>query len=450
MAPLGSPVRGDSVAVDDDSPGGTIQKMKDEEMQVGRVQEWWSEGGGPGAAASNPILAAVEAAVLSEVVSAGGSYHLVLTADRLDGLHRRYAGSKDPALEPLQKALQTRGGSKSQARVVGMLLFREARSLYEKYTNGTLPVPSPPVSVQASSTPAQALVQLDEEWSPPRLFVNSSAYPAGAQMAVRSAPNHSSELMVKFPAGAEYRASGRVGEFLQICLELNGAQMKGYALHSMGDTVLLVPLSPEPARKEESQETAENQPPLMDETWSPPRRFVPSDSYPAGAQLAVRAGPSKTSRQLAAMPSDTHYMATGFKGDYLQICVEVDGSSRTAYVPHTLGSMVLLVQAPPETPPSGGGGPFAELAPVAKSKGQGVPETPATPAAKAAIAAAVAAEAATHAAAVESAASGRMAALESKVQEQDRYIQALQAEMVRMRVQLAAIADAFRPLQASP
>lgn len=412
---------------EEDTSQETSQKILDEGLAVRQVQEWWSDGHGPSAVQRNPILAAIDPGILAEVVSACGGYHNILSADRLDGLHRRLGNGNEQTLEPLRKALQTRGGTKAQARVVGMLLFKEARSLHvECLEGGFAPGPhSAPADVAPANNgaAAQEEVRLDEAFPSPRLYVCADSYPEGAQMALRAGPSSKSSLLATLPANTEYHATGIVGDFVQVQVQMDNTFISAYALHKIGDMVLLVAAqtaaSAQPAHAGSAPTSQTN---ALDEAWSPPRRFVCSDTYPEGAQMAVKAGPSRESKQIATVPAGAEYIATGRCGDYLQVRIEIDGVMTTAYVPHTLGDMLLLVPAEVEAPP-----------------------TPA-PAARAAAAAVAAAEAANAAAAAEAATGDRVFMLEKKVAGQEQHIQALQAEMAQMRAQLSAVAAAFRPL----
>lgn len=433
MAPTGSPTRDD--ATEEETAHDASEKIKEEELQVRRVQEWWADGDGPAAVSKSPVLAAIDCSLLAEIISAGGSYHQILTGDRLDGLHRRHGSSTDPAMEPLRRALQTRGGSKAQARVVGMLLFREARTLFEQGDGQTCiaPAVAPSSASAAAGTEGEDVAKagqeprLDEAWAQPQLFVASPAYPEGAQMAVRAGPSGRSELLMKVPANTQYLATGRVGEYLQIRIKFEGKTTNAYVLHSLGETVLLVPAqaaASSPPTANSSKACADSAAPEtpLDEAWAPPRRYVCSDSYPAGAQMAVREAPE--GKQVGTLPAGTEYTVTGRTGDWLQIRLDIDGKSTSAFVPQRLGDLLLLVPAAGEAPSA----------------------SPSAPAAKAAAAAAVAAKAATEAAAVEAETGGRIAFLEAKVVQQDQIIQALQAEMKQLRSQLGVVSAAFRPL----
>lgn len=442
------------------------EKIREEQEQIGRVQAWWSEGVARSQVTRSATLSAIDEALLSELIAAGGGYHTILTADRLDGMHRRLGSSTEPALEPLRRALQTRGGAKSQARVVGMLVFKEARSLYEQSgwvercldqargVSGLLSTAAPAVPPAAAAAGAQGggpeaaaggaaddspAVKLEEKWSPPRRYVCADSYPQGAQMAVRSAPNQKGEIIATVPEGTEYMATGRVGEYLQVAVTQNGVASYAYVLHSLGELVLLVqappappaaagqPAGAAPAASSPSGSSAARDAVGLDEVFSPARRYVCAETYPAGAQMAVRSAPSRDGQQVATLPPGAEYLATGRVGDYLQISLEVDGARTTAYALHSMGDLTLLV---PE------------------ASGQ---ETPAAAAAAAAVAAAEAAQVA--AAAAKAASEGRVEALEAKVAQQDRQlqvqdsqIQSLQNELAMLKAQLGAVATAFRPL----
>lgn len=426
-----------SPSVDEDASQETSEKIKEEESSVNRVQEWWASGHGPASVAKNPILSAVDAGILAELISAGGSYHNILTTDRLDGLHRRLGNGTEPELENLRKALQTRGGAKAQARVVGMLLFKETRSLHlqveaagqvgSAFTAALDVAANTPVSnvtAPIATVPAQEETSLDEAWTIPRLYVCSESYPEGAQMAIRSAPNSKSSLVCTAPAGTEYWATGIVGEFLQVRIDIDGSQIIAYALHKIGSQVLLVPGTEQMASAEVG---AKQNSVMLDEVFSLPRRYVCSESYPDGAQMAVRSNPNRESAQIATLPQGFEYIATGRRGDYLQIRLEINSETTIAYVTHTIGDLVLLIPKPD----------------VVQSS-QEKDETPAT---RAAAAAALAAQAATDIAKAEAATTLRVAALEAKVSEQDKMIQALRAELAAMRNQMSCVALAFRPLE---
>lgn len=315
-----------------------------------------------------------------------------------------------------------------------MLLFKEARSFHLQWSEGTMTAPPPAAKAPVAAAAVQEEVRLDESFAAPRLYVCSDSYPEGAQMALRSGPSDKSSLLATLPANTEYYVTGIAGDFVQVQVQIDGAFTSAYALHRIGDTVLLVPAaaqpaaSPAPSPMKPAPAAAPMASPRvqavsLEEAWSPPRRFVCSDSYPEGAQMAARSGPNRESKQVATIGAGAEYMATGRCGDYLQIRLEIDGVPTTAYVTHTIGEMLLLVAAEPE---------------AASASMQ--------PAARAAAAAVAAAEAATAAAAAEAVTGGRVVALEAKVMAQERQIQAMQAEMAQMRATLSMVATAFKPL----
>jgi len=354
MASAGGGVANDELGGGEEKASAqTAEKIKDEEKEVRLVQDWWSSDGddaGPASASRRPMLACVEEKVLAEVIAAGGNYHMVLSADRLDGLHRQHGSGSDPAVEPLRKALQARGGSKAQARAVGMLLFKEARTLREQCAAGGASTPmrlasiaTPARSANAAVPPAASApplpaatgvgleVKLDEAYLVPRRFVCSEAYPAGAFMAARLAPSSKSELVAKLPDDFAYLARGRIGEWLEVQVDRNGTLCRAYVLHTIGDQVMLVPAVPAVC---------------LEEAWNPARRWIQAESYPEGAQMAARAAPSRDGKQVATLPHHYEYHATGRSGDYLQIYLDIEGARTAAYVLHTLGDLVLLRPGP--------------------------------------------------------------------------------------------------------
>merc|ERR1712217_15384 len=155
----------------------------------------------------------------------------------------------------------------------------------------------------------------------------------------------------------------------------------------------------------------------MGEVWSPAKRYVCAESYPEGAMMAVRAAPTRESKQLMTIGACKEYFVTGRVGDYLQINVEIDGVPTPGYVPHIIGDRVLLVPAPIELQQ----------------------QQSTAPAAAAAAALSRATEAVTVAAAAEAATTGRVEALEARVVQQEHHIQTLEKEIVQLRTQLALI-----------
>lgn len=432
----------------------TAASILDEVKHVQQVQEWWcsSPTGPPAAVSTNPTLACIEERVLAEVIASGGSYHLILSADRLDGLHRQYGSTTDPALESLRKALLARGGSKAQARALGMLLFKEARALkdqYEQDKSGTLArTPTPSRTAVASPSPATPAaperVMLDEAWPAPRRFVCSGAYPQGAMMAARAAPNSKGEIVAKLPADFTYNVTGRIGDWLEVQVENNGVQSKAYVLHVIGDQAMLVcPAKPQ----------------NLDESWSIAKRWVKAEGYPEGAQMAAKSAPIKESKQTATLGPDFEYWATGRVGDFLQILLEIDGTMQPAFVLHTLGDLVLLKPDPasaaiakqavadaamPVVPPMPRCGSPQVASNSASLQPAGQLQAHQQRAYDAAAAARIAAEAASSAACAARAASDmRTDALEAKVAMQERRIQSLQAELLQLRSGMASAASAL-------
>ncbi|CAE8591106.1 unnamed protein product, partial [Polarella glacialis] len=213
-----------------------------------RFQTWWSEGQGATGAEAHPMLSLVEAGLLSDIVAAGASYHNILSADRLDALQRvaDQSSASGAALEALRRSLQTKGGAKSQARVVGNLLFKESMAVFD--TAGSERSPSPqqaptpvaaPTAASAPATPSSAAV-LDEIFDPPRSYVCSESFPAEATVAVRAAPQQDSEMLTTLPYGTQILANGQRGNFLQFRLEPAGQE--AFVPRIIGDLVLFVPL----------------------------------------------------------------------------------------------------------------------------------------------------------------------------------------------------------------
>merc|ERR1719327_980559 len=214
--------------------------MRDQDNQVQRLMSWWEAGHGASAAAAHPVLSAIDVGHLAEIVSAGANYHTILTPERIFNMQQQLGNGSEPALEPLRKALLSRGGAKGQARAVGTLLFREAMIVFERCQGGGA---AGPPSVAPSSLPVAKAVALDEIWAAPRRFVNSEAYPAGAQIAARSAPRKESDMIATFSAGATFLATGRCGEYLQFLLE--DGKTSAYVPSRIGGLELLVPATPE-------------------------------------------------------------------------------------------------------------------------------------------------------------------------------------------------------------
>ncbi|CAE8686020.1 unnamed protein product, partial [Polarella glacialis] len=224
---------------------GAIAEQQD---HLARFQRWWSEGQGATGAEAHPMLSLVEAGLLSDIVAAGASYHNILSADRLDALQRvaDQSSASGAALEALRRSLQTKGGAKSQARVVGNLLFKESMAVFD--TAGSERSPSPqqaptpvaaPTAASAPATPSSAAV-LDDIFHPPRSYVCSESFPAEATVAVRAAPQQDSEMLTTLPYGTQILANGQRGNFLQFRLEPAGQE--AFVPRIIGDLVLFVPL----------------------------------------------------------------------------------------------------------------------------------------------------------------------------------------------------------------
>jgi len=224
---------------------GAIAEQQD---HLARFQRWWSEGQGATGAEAHPMLSLVEAGLLSDIVAAGASYHNILSADRLDALQRvaDQSSASGAALEALRRSLQTKGGAKSQARVVGNLLFKESMAVFD--TAGSERSPSPkqaptpvaaPTAASVPATPSSAAV-LDEIFDPPRRYVCSESFPAEATIAVRAAPQQDSEMLTTLPYGTQILATGQRGNFLQFRLEPAGQE--AFVPRIIGDLVLFVPL----------------------------------------------------------------------------------------------------------------------------------------------------------------------------------------------------------------
>ena len=209
-----------------DAPGASTEDaILEQQDQVQRFQSWWAEGKGAPLAAAHSMLSQVDAPVLTEVIAAGANYHNCLSADRLDTLQRKVGQSSSPCLEALRRALQTKGGAKSQARAVGSLIFKEAMDVFknppaevEKTPAGTNAETVPEQLPQAVQESAQNVVA-DEVFDPPKLFVCSESFPPEATVAVRVGPNKASNLVTSLPFGSEILATAARGTYLQFKLD---------------------------------------------------------------------------------------------------------------------------------------------------------------------------------------------------------------------------------------
>ena len=209
--------------------GSTEEAIHEQQEQIERCQSWWAWQGAT-AAASHPMLSVVDASVLGEVIAAGANYHNCLSADRLDTLQRNVSKSSLPGLEPLKRALQSKGGAKSQARAVGSVIFKEAMEVFKNPSSeankSTAETEIEAQAVQPEDKPRSAIVA-DEVFEPPRRFVCSESFPSEATVAVRLEPNKASSLVTSLPHGAEVMATAARGTYLQFRFESpeNGSQL---------------------------------------------------------------------------------------------------------------------------------------------------------------------------------------------------------------------------------
>ena len=218
--------------------GSTEEAIHEQQEQIERCQSWWAWQGAA-AAASHPMLSVVDASVLGEVIAAGANYHNCLSADRLDTLQRNVSKSSLPGLEPLKRALQSKGGAKSQARAVGSVIFKEAMEVFKsppsEANKCTAEAEIEAQAVQPEDKPRAAIVA-DEVFEPPRRFVCSESFPSDpwhdlyngfcllraaqdATVAVRAEPSHQSQFLTSLPHGTDVFCSARIGDFLKFWLE---------------------------------------------------------------------------------------------------------------------------------------------------------------------------------------------------------------------------------------
>ena len=219
--------------------------ISEQDSQISRFQQWWAEGHGEAAAAAHAILSLVDRSVLQDVVSSGANYHNFLSADRLDGLQRLVDKSRKPGLEPLKRALLTKGGAKSQARAVGTVLFKEAMAIFtnpkpDKIDHQAELETDP--SIAGTVEDSQREPMLDEIYNPPRRFVCSDAFPPDATVAVRAIPDMLGELLTTLQHGSEILATGSRNSYLQFKLEDagEGGSRMVWVPRVLGDLVLFV------------------------------------------------------------------------------------------------------------------------------------------------------------------------------------------------------------------
>ena len=195
------------------------EAIVEQQDQIQRFQTWWAEGKGKLLAAAHPVLSVVGVTLLAEVIATGANYHTCLSADRLDALQRKVGQSTTPSLEALRRALQTKGGAKSQARAVGSLIFKEAMDIFKNPDQFSAAASGEEVSVDHPEEPSQSVVVADEVFDPPKLFVCSEFFPPEATVAVRMGPNKASSLVTSLPYGSEILATASKGTYLQFKLE---------------------------------------------------------------------------------------------------------------------------------------------------------------------------------------------------------------------------------------
>eukprot|EP00434_Breviolum_minutum_P042773 symbB.v1.2.038085.t1/scaffold5799.1/size23532/1 len=225
------PAKVDKEAEAEHPAGSTEEAILEQQDQVQRFQSWWAEGQGMVGARSHPMLSILDATVLGDIIAAGANYHNCLSADRLDTLQRHVSKSSAPGLDALRRALQAKGGAKSQARAVGSVIFKEAMDMF-KHPPSDLNRASPALAASPGESQGEqpgapsleqarpnACVVADEIFDPPKRFVCSESFPPEATVAVRSAPSHQSEYLTCLPHGTEIMSSGRFGDFLRFTMQ---------------------------------------------------------------------------------------------------------------------------------------------------------------------------------------------------------------------------------------
>ena len=206
----------------------TEEAILEQQDQIQRFQLWWAEGKGKEAAGLHPMLSLLDAAVLADIIAAGANYHNCLSADRLDALQRHISKSNGPGLEALQRALQAKGGAKSQARAVGSVIFKEAMDMFKnppaEMSKSSLATSSESRELEQSGGKVEqpklnAGVVADEIFEPPKRFICSESFPPEATVAVRLEPNKASSLVTSLPYGSEVLATAARGTYLQFKLD---------------------------------------------------------------------------------------------------------------------------------------------------------------------------------------------------------------------------------------
>ena len=205
----------------------TEEAILEQQDQIQRFQSWWAEGKGKEAAGCHPMLSILDATILADIIAAGANYHNCLSADRLDALQRQISKSTVPGLEGLQRALQAKGGAKSQARAVGSVIFKEAMDMFKHPpaemnkpsfdSSSSRPLEQPAEKVEQPKV--NAGVVADEVFDPPKRFICSESFPPEATVAVRLEPNKASSLVTSLPCGSEVLATAARGTYLQFKLD---------------------------------------------------------------------------------------------------------------------------------------------------------------------------------------------------------------------------------------
>ena len=225
------PAKVDKEAEAEHPAGSTEEAILEQQDQVQRFQSWWAEGQGMVGARSHPMLSILDATVLGDIIAAGANYHNCLSADRLDTLQRHVSKSSAPGLDALRRALQAKGGAKSQARAVGSVIFKEAMDMF-KHPPSDLNRASPALAASPGESQGEqpgapsleqarpnACVVADEIFDPPKRFVCSESFPPEATVAVRLEPNKASSLVTSLPYGSDVLATAARGTYLQFKLE---------------------------------------------------------------------------------------------------------------------------------------------------------------------------------------------------------------------------------------
>ncbi|CAE7864992.1 obr1 [Symbiodinium microadriaticum] len=314
-----------------------------QQTQIEEFQKWWASGQGDAAVASHPLLSLVDGPILAAVISSGSAYHNCLGIEQLDKLLDQVEGSTRDvgALEPLKKALRSKGGTRNQARAVGSLLFSTAMNIFDDMLgkHGAAGRVSSVLEEPRDSSLDQASVDwvLDEVFDPPQQFISSESFPPEATAAVRSGPRPDSELLGSVACGSVVLATGTCGNYIQCNVAETlgrGRTGLGFVLRQLDGLPLF---SPAPA----TQQT-------LDESFDPVKIFVCAPSFPKTSSAAVRTAPTPDSELVTTLPFGSEVQATARAGSYLQIrltdSAAAEGGSRLAWVPRLLGDLVLFVE----------------------------------------------------------------------------------------------------------